>query len=401
MRVALFCETLNPKISPSALFYSHLAKSLSELGHQVSIWTGPFNENGAFEIESVQHYYLFQKFRVWELPRILPHLMQIQPEVFHFFPQIDRYQTRLHVMNALAVLARSLRGPIVLTSLLENSFEKKDSAPRTFNAMQTLLEQSHLITTVDKSQLSQVKASQPRAENFEIWPRGVHTHSVRSKPQDGMSKNISEALESFIEKNSHILILPGPLANHDPKQLKILLETCSHLEKIGVLVTEGWGTISQSQRRRHWLPLLNDLIKKNRLLITGAIDQPLRQRIQKQSLGCWISSLTPSAWRSQTLFWIHQELWGRTFINTDQQQEFAIDPLQHPDFIVFPIAHLTEADQQNRLAHQLSFLPKISCSHLDVTSENRLTSAKAPAYLDDPYNHLSRIYASLFSQQRT
>lgn len=431
MRVALFCETLNPESSPYARFYSHLARSLSELGHQVSIWTGPFHDNGRFEIENVQYFYLLQKFRVWEIPKLLPHLMQIQPDVFHFFPQAEQFKTRLHIMNALSVLARSLRGPIVLTSLLENPAAMKGSTPKNFKPMRTLLEQSHLVTAVDPSQLEQLRASKTHLANFEIWPKRINTHSVHLKHEKSMSqKNINqsqlnpnnmskmsyEALENFIESHSHILILPGPLAHHDPKQLKFLFETCDFLKGTGVLITEEWGEISQAQRRQIWLPLLDRLTQQSRLLITGQIDRSLRQRLQDRSLGCWLSSLAPSIWISQAHFWEQLELWGRTFINSGQQKDLAIEPAHQQDFVVVPSSDFTGAsssgrdsssrnfsatDLQNWLAHQLSFLPRAANAQTDFASDGRVQSSSSPANQDDPYNQLNRIYSSLISQQNT
>jgi len=268
-RIAFFTEHLPPDDDPISHFSFDLIQMLAEQGHEIRVYsTYRAGENLPTHHPRIQ---ILRPFKSWswlEIPRMMPLLLDFQPEVFHIIqPRLEALKGLTNAMTALPPVARLFGKAAVVSSLY-------DVMDRDLKSYRWLLLASDAITVANEPQRELLEKF--LAQNSRLKKAQIITLPVASAPRaadDADLSFMSETLRAFLESSREVIFVPGEISEHrDPEALFHVLTAGLITDPRAVVVFGGgWGRIVP--RERHELMRIFESAHVGaRILVTGPLD---------------------------------------------------------------------------------------------------------------------------------
>ena len=380
-RIAFFSERLDS--DPVSDFSFELMLNLSEQQHDVSVFT-TFLDTDQGLAKSGPRLQIMRPFKKWnwlELPRLMPVLAQLQPEILHFIePRHEAAKGWTSAMKALPGLAPLIGRPKIVFSIYE--LTDGDLKPH-----EALLAMAHAITASTKPQAELVRKWLDKQKI--IKPVALIAPTRRRRVATEHIKPMTPALDSYLSNAGILLLVPGDISDHvSPLKLfEFIGTTLAHHPDVRVLFAGGWGRIPVLERQA--LMHRFDGVGA-RVLLSG----PLDPEAESQVLGRASLVLTASLNRSSLTMarWNREALdAGVPLMMSDEQAE--LDPLAWQDRVN---CFIVTSDLSKNAAH---WGASLSFAITDLTAlrsvRARLKDFNRSETIDQPANLMSRIYAQV------
>ncbi len=263
-RLAFFTEVLPHSLASREIEivdYSYeLMVSLADQQHDVRVFS-TYREGDALP-PSHPRLQILRPFRKWgwlELPRLIPVLLEFQPDILHFIqPRREAFSGLTNATSALPGLASVLGRPRIVVSLY-------DVRPSELQRNRLLLASADTVIVANKQQADEL------ARWFEEKPQKP-TIEIVSLPTQNSPEEI-EVLPGLDQIDAEDLIfVPGDLDEQkDREALALMLnELLSALPKCGVIFGGGWGRLTVTERRA-FMRGFEDRGNGARILLTGPL----------------------------------------------------------------------------------------------------------------------------------
>lgn len=299
-RLAFFSERLpsadrlNARTEEITAFSYDLMLSLADQQHDVRVFS-TYRDDDLLPA-SHPRLQILRPFRRWswlELPRLMPILLDFQPEILHFIqPRNEAFSGLTNAMTALPTLAPLIGRPRVVLSLYD---VRRDQLQKN----RSLLSMAETIIVANRQQADEVAAwftDKTRQPAIEVVPLPAPESAVSNE------REVLPGLDQLRSLAADLILIPGDLDHQrDLDAVAIALDEILSLNPTcGVVIGGGWGSVS-IQRRRAFLRTLEDRGHGPRILLTGPLT-PAGERtcLQAAALvllaGLNASSLPQSRW---------------------------------------------------------------------------------------------------------
>jgi hypothetical protein len=271
-RIAFFTESLPPDEDPISSFSFDLVKTLADQQHEVRVFS-TYVEGGSLPAPH-SRIEILRPFRNWgwlELPKMLPLLLDFQPDVIHLVqPRAAALRGWTNAMTALPSFSPLMGRPAIVASFYD-LHEKRLKEHR------LLLLASDVVTVSNQPQLELLESfytSETRSEKKREMKRPlsaivpISTSMIGTRATEGGDHFVRK----FIGKWNATLFVPGQIDEQtSPRELfELLAEMLDQNENAAVVFGGGWGEIPQ--RKRHELmSIFGDA--GSRVLISGLLDE--------------------------------------------------------------------------------------------------------------------------------
>jgi hypothetical protein len=282
-KIAFFTERLPPISDAIAEFSYDLIRSLAEQQHEIRVFSTYRPEDSL--PPSHPRIEILRPFRSWsllEVPRLLPLLMDFQPDILHIIqPRAEALRGITGAMSALSGLA-----PLIgRTSVIASFYDLREED---FRRLFLILATSHAVTLSTQPQLALAKkfyAKLKRNPLLEILP-------ISGTAPRPIADRVPEALAAFLASSQELIFVPGDVSDHVSSAQ--LFEELGHVLKkkpeSSVIIGGGWGTTPPHVRHR-LMRKQNDLGVGGRMLITGQLSTDLERHCLKHAKAVMMASL--------------------------------------------------------------------------------------------------------------
>jgi glycosyltransferase involved in cell wall biosynthesis len=394
-RIAFFSEKLPTESDaqnwaqdvrdPITAFSFGLITSLADQQHEVRVFS-TYREG---ETPPAQHprLQIIRPFRNWgwlEIPRLIPILLEFQPEIVHIVqPRAESLRGLTNALTALPAMAPVMGKPRFVLSLY-------DVSPQALNRNKTLLSFTDVIIVTNRHQ----------ADEITRWYNGEKTPLIEIVPlptgETNEATNEIEplpALDALEARCKKIVLVPGDLTNQrDPvKLVKILNETLSQIPELGVVFAGGWGNLSVLERRT-LMREFEDRGHGARVLLTGPLSASQEQACLAAAQVVFLAALEQSSLALAR--WIRQSLQAaRPLILRDEQCR--LDPLNWQDRVN---AYIVSTESESWGA---TLSEALLNGELRAQIQRKLPDFTRSEAVDQPGNAMSRIYAQVLRTPRS
>lgn len=383
-RIACFTEHLPPDEDPISRFSFDLILGLADQGHTIRVYSTYRQEA---ELPSHPQIEILRPFKSWswlEVPRLMPLLLDFQPEVFHLVqPRLEALKGLTNAMTALSGLAHFFGPAAVVLSLY-------DVMARDLKSYRSLLLTSDAITVTNEPQRQLVEkflAAHRPARRTQLTTLPIS--SARSDLAFDDGGPMPEALQSLLDSGRQVIFVAGDISEHrEPRQLFLALSSCLRSDPRAVVVFGGgWGRLPP--RIRHELMRLFEGAGVGaRVLIAGPLDPASERAYLSRARVVFLASL---ALESLGLTRILRQSLGVSAPLMMSRSQAKADPLNWRHGENALIIDDSAADWTTALEsvlHSDDLLEKI---------RSQLPEFSRLEALDLPGNVVSRIYAEVIS----
>lgn len=390
-RIAFFTERLPTEregidTDPIAGFSFDLMVSLADQQHDVSVYT-TYREQ---EREAATHPRLrvLRPFKKWgwlEIPRLIPILMEFQPEIVHLIePRAETLSGLTNAMGAIPSFAPLIGRPRVIVSFYDL---RRDD----LTAHRQILMAADLVTVSTRQQVKIIEdwlRERGRPAKTEMVP--LPSRSLRPRPvgdDEPTNASVSPFLERFLAEDGALILVPGDISDHlEPERLfGLLAETLRLRPETRVLLAGGWGRTPVAKR-----PALMAAFERAgvgaRVLMSGPLTAEAESRCLERARLVFMASL-----RGESLSlarWNREALEARTPVVLSRHQ-CELDPLPWRDR---ETAFLVDDDGREWGA---TLNEALENEDLLRAIRARLVDFARSEVVDQPGNKMSRLYAEL------
>lgn len=385
-RIAFFSERLPTGSFDAITAFSYgLMTTLADQQHDVRVFsTYREGENLPPVHPRLQ---ILRPFRNWgwlEIPRLIPILLEFQPELIHIVqPREETLRGLTNALTALPAMAPVMGRPRFVVSLY-------DVSPQALNRNKTLLSFTDVIVVTNREQADQVTR----------WYNGRPTPTLEivPLPTGDTNESVTEieplpALDALIARSKDLILIPGDLSEQrDPKALvQLLIETLDQVPTLGIVFGGGWGSIS-ILTRRELMNAFEDHGHGARVLFTGPLTPAQEQACLSAATLVFLAALETTSLALAR--WIRLSLAAaRPLILRDEQTE--LDPLKWQDRVNAYVVS----------SHLSSWGATLAESVLDrdlrKQIQKMLPDFTRSEAIDHPSNSMSRIYAQALRAPRS
>jgi glycosyltransferase involved in cell wall biosynthesis len=390
-RLAFFTEQLpasgsieSPANGAVTEFSYGLMMSLADQQHEVRVFS-TYRESDGLPV-SHPRLQIIRPFRKWswlEIPRLIPILLDFQPEILHFIqPRKEVFSGLTNAMSALPSLAPVIGRPRVLVSLYDVRRDELQKNKSLLSMADTII----VANTQQADELALWLRDQPRKPSIEIV-------SLPTAPDPTEFEFESlPGLEKIQEITRTLIFIPGDLS--EQRDLiglaQVMNELLSTLPTLGVVIGGGWGDLG-SQQRRAFMREFEDRGNGARILLTGPLSHAGEQTCLAAADLVLLSGLPDSSLALAR--WIRQGLQHSKPLVMSLEQ-CRLDPMKWRDrenaFVVSANtlswgSVLSEAVMNDSLRREI-------CSRLPDFARTEV--------VDEPSNAMSRIYAQVLRTPR-
>lgn len=383
-RLAFFTEVLpaSDRIDDHEItdFSYGLMTSLADQQHDVRVFsTYREGENLPASHPRLEIVRPFRKWSWLELPRLMPILLEFQPEILHFIqPRREAFSGLTNAMSALPGLAPLIGRPRIVVSLY-------DVRAQELQRNRLLLSAADTVIVANKRQADEVErwfADQSRTATIETVPLPAQTPPEEIEVLPGLEQMPA----------TDLIFVPGDLTElKDRDALAMTLnELLSAIPSAGVIFGGGWGQLPLNERRA-FMRSFEDRGNGARVLLTGPLSTAGELACLEASRVVLLAGLPDSSLSLARS--IRQALHKQRplVLNEDQCR---LDPMKWRDrenaFIVSNDAR--------------TWGPTLSEALLDTESlraiRSRLPDFARTEAVDEPGNAMSRIYAQVLRTPR-
>lgn len=370
-RLAFFTELLPQAGSADDVteFSYAVMTSLADQQHDVRVFS-TYRESDGLP-PSHPRLQILRPFRRWswlEIPRLLPILLEFQPEILHFIqPRREAFGGFTNATTALPALAPAIGRPRVVVSLY-------DVRARELKRNRLLLAAADTVIVANKQQADELArhlADKPYAPSIEIvgLPATASVDEIEVLP----------GLEQL--RTETILFIPGDVDEH--KDLAPLLNDLMRaIPSLGVIIGGGYGSM-KSLERREFMSRLDG----SRVLLTGPLTAAGERACLEASSLVLLAGLAPSS--LSLARYIRAALAAERPLVLSQEQA-DLDPFRwrHRE------NSLIAGDLRAVLAEALTN------ESLRREIRSRLPDFARTEAVDEPGNAMSRIYAQVLRAPR-
>ena len=269
-RLAFFTERLPTSDSSFSReeitgFSYDLMTSLADQQHDVRVFS-TYREDDTLP-PTHSRLQIIRPFRNWswlEIPRLVPILLDFQPEILHFIqPRKEAFSGLTNAMTALPSLGPVVGKPRIVVSLYD---VRKEELQRN----RSLLVFADTIIVANRQQADEVSrwfGSSRRIPTIEIVTLpGIE--NFESRPE----REVMPGLEQLQSTARRLILIPGDLdERQDLETFGLALnELLSAVPSAGLVFGGGWGRLS-TQARRTFMRLFEDRGNGARFLLTGPL----------------------------------------------------------------------------------------------------------------------------------
>ena len=402
-RIAFFTERLPgadfdggqsaEETDPIAGFSYDLMSSLADQQHDVTVYT-TYREDEAGP-PTHPRLNVLRPFRKWgwlELPRLLPILMEFQPEILHLIePRAESLTGWTNAMGAIPTFAPLIGRPRVVVSFYD--LNRDDLAKH-----RQILFSSDLVTVSTHHQVKMVEdwlRDHGRRTETALLPlpsralRSTNLQGSAKSQDDQPTSSISPALERFLSGNDYLILVPGDISDHvDANQVFTLLaETLRLRPNACALLAGGWGRTPVAVRPR-LMSIFERAGAGARVLMTGPLTQAAETKCLEQARVVFMASL-----RGESLSlvrWNREALAAKVPVILSRHQ-CELDPLPWRDRETAFLVGDTVRERGSALNEALE------SDDLLRAIRTRLTDFARSEVLDQPGNRMSRLYAEILA----
>jgi glycosyltransferase involved in cell wall biosynthesis len=393
-KIAFFTERLPTAdcsdSDPVAGFAYELIRSLADQQHDIRVFS-TYRE-GAELPESHPRIQIARPFRSWswlELPKILPMLLEFQPDVLHLIqPRGEALQGFTNAMSALPGFAPLIGRPVIVSSFY-------DLRDENLKNHRMLLLTSDAITVSNEPQLRLIGkyiASVGRSSKILILP--VPGRALTTEKDAPLEADRPEALMRTASAGTPWIFVPGDVSDQrEPKFLfrefaRALYEESS----LNLVIGGGWGRSKIPARERHaMMRIFDEFGVGNRVLLTGPLSIEVERWCLMKASFSFTAALPAEALGLQRVLREALEVAAPLMLSDEQAHLDALSwshgensLIVRREFGLWSDAILKAIRQPALLEHIRLRLPEFSRSEA----------------VDQPGNVMSRIYAGILDERR-
>jgi glycosyltransferase involved in cell wall biosynthesis len=362
-----------------------LMMSLADQQHDVRVFS-TYRESDSLPA-SHPRLQIIRPFRKWswfEIPRLIPILLDFQPEILHFIqPRKEAFSSLTNATSALPTLSPMIGRPRIVVSLYDVRREE--------------LQRNKLLLALADTV---IVANRQQADELGRWLVGqarqptVEIVSLPSSASDSneMERDVLPGLDRLQAAAKELIFIPGDLDEQkDLETLAVVLnEILTSVPTLGVIFGGGWGRMSP-QSRREFMRKFEERGNGARLLLTGPLSASGELTCLEAAKIALLAGLPDSSLSLARL--IRQALQtSRPLVLSEEQCR--LDPMKWRDrenaFIV--------SNETRSWARVLS--EAILDESLRREIRARLPSFARTEAVDEPGNAMSRIYAQVLRAPR-
>jgi hypothetical protein len=384
-RIAFFSEKLPPSEDPIAGFAFELMKSLADQEHDVRVFSTYKVHEAPEQHARIQVLRPFRRWSWFEVPRLLPLLIEFQPEILHFIqPHEEALRGFTNAMSALPGFAPLIGRPKIVTSF----YDLKDES---FASQKFLLMASDAVIASNPSQaalLNSWLSLLGRKLKVAIATLPHATGVKRSSADDEFSLRES-ASEVFFHKNQRVIFIPGDIIEHRDRTLlfAILARILEKAQDTAVLFGGSWNDIGQRERK-DLMSEFSDRDLGGRVLVTGPLSIGQEKECLQKAHLVLVASLPTEGLRVARLL---REATAVSAVLVIHETQVRLDTLPWCNHETSLIVKGTPSSWEPVLTEALT-------SNLLIENiRQSLPEFLRHETIDHPGNHVSRIYAQLLA----
>ncbi|MES2964851.1 MAG: hypothetical protein V4760_13250, partial [Bdellovibrionota bacterium] len=334
---------------------------------------------------------VLRPFRKWgwlELPRLVPILMELQPEILHLIePRAESMSGWTNAMGAIPSFAPLFGRPRVIVSFYDLSRE-------TLASHRQILFSADLVTVSTRQQeriIEEWLRENGRRAATALVPLPSRTQRPISISDDetlsSLSSELSPALDHFSLIGDSLVLVPGDVSDHVDAEIvfSLLAETLRLRPNTRVLIAGGWGRTPVS-KRAELMSIFERAGAGARVLMSGPLTPAAEVQCLERSRVVFMASL-----RGESLSlarWNREALEVRAPVVLSRNQ-CELDPLPWRDRETAFLVDDAGFDWGSALNEALENDELLSAIR------TRLADFARSEVLDQPGNSMSRLYAQL------
>jgi glycosyltransferase involved in cell wall biosynthesis len=391
-RIAFFTERLPPDPDPISIFSYDLMCGLAEQQHELRVFSTYRSEAPLPPARPRME--ILRPFRKWgwlELPRVVPVLMEFQPDIIHMIqPRDEALGGLTNAMSAIPGLAPLMGRPPVVTSFYDLSDDLLDRH-------RLLLLSSDVVTVSTRPQqdlIARYFEKTGRSPAITLLPiPGTRGEDVLETDIGIETQHMdSQALEAFLESGKKIFLVPGNIDEQSglSRLVQEFATTLAEFPEAAVVFGGGWGRTPPATR--HQLMAEFDRAGAGgRVYISGPLSGPqLRTCLQHAQL-VFAAALAPESLRLAEI--VRESLLAATplVLSHEQARLGTVDWKDRKQALLIPSAD----------GHAEVLREALSCEGLLASIRQCLPEFARSEALDQPGNVMSRVYAEILMRKRS
>lgn len=380
-KIAFFTERLPPDTDPIAGFSFELIRSLADQQHEIRVFS-TYREGAELPAKHPR-IEILRPFRRWswlELPRLLPLLLDFQPDVLHMIqPRNEAFGGLANAMTAIPGFGPLIGRPVIVSSFYDLRSEN-------MKAHRWLLMSSDAITVSNDPQLKligQYAMGLGRTPHVSILP--VPATALLNA---AVEPSWPEALMNF--SAADWIFVPGDVSEHrDIEQLfKEFAIVLRELPDLAIVFGGGWGRIPRRQRHA-LMRIFGD--NGARVLLTGPLAIEQERMCLSRARLTFTASLPAESLQLARILREALEVTAPLVLSEDQS---IIDSLSWRHGENALVAGSNSGDWSKALIDSLRSPEVIE------SIRSRLPEFTRAEAVDQPGNVMSRIYAHILQSRR-
>lgn len=358
--------------------------SLADQQHEVRVFS-TYRENDPMP-PSHSRLQIVRPFRKWswlEIPRLIPILLDFQPEILHFIqPRKEALGGLTNATSVLPSLGPLIGRPRIVVSLYDVRREE-------LQKNKILLSLANTVIVANKQQADELTdwftswlSDRTRQPSIEIVSLPSSTAEIAD-----LEREVLPSVERLQEATKNLIFIPGQLdEQRDLAALALALnQVLTAIPSVGLIFGGGWGDVPL-QDRRSFMRQFEDRGNGARVLLTGPLSASGELTCLEASTVALLAGLPDSS--LSLARWIRQALqMSRPLILSEQQCR--LDPMKW-------------RDRENAfvVSDDAGCLGRILSDAILDESLRRGICARLPDFaraeaVDEPGNAMSRIYAQV------
>lgn len=395
-RVAFFTETLPPDGDPISDFSFDLMRGLAEQQHELRILSTyrPGREVPPLP-PRIEALFPFRRWSWLELPRVIPLLLQFQPDILHVIqPRFEAIAGWTNAMTAIASLPPLIGRPALVTSFYD--LRKGD-----LGRHRSLLAQSQLVTVSTTPQYelmmdwADMLPNRPRVRLVPIPSATSREHRANLASESYLDEamvasqreELPETLEYFLETHEKFVLVPGRISTHSrlDELFSLLAELLARTPEVGIVFGGEWGAVPAFSRAG-LVRRFEDRGAGGRMIVAGQLNALAEAALFRRASAILVAALPPE---SLDLARFERMALRESAILVMSDEQAAIDSLSWRDR---ETAFVAGSEPHRWIAALVTALTDVELVRL---LRQRLPEFARREAIDFPGNVMSRIYAEL------
>jgi glycosyltransferase involved in cell wall biosynthesis len=385
-RVAFFTENLPPQADLIGHFAYDLMRSLGDQGHELKVFTT--YRQGQEIPPPHPRIEILQPFRRWswtEIPRILPLLLQFQPEILHIIqPHADALRGLTNAMGAIPSLTPFLRSGLSGSATVSTFFDLNEHH---LVQHRMLLQTSQIVTVSNEQQKEKLAAYLGSGHRARI--EVVPISSSLDFGEAALNETLPLEWTEFFARRRPWFFVPGQMDEHSDLDhlFDLISAVLSARPQTGVVFGGSWGSHPVPLRHK-WMRRLREAELDHRILWTGPLDQGQLQNLLAQADLVMLPTLQRETLAFTRVLRLALQMRSVLLLSKDQSR---LDPLPWKDGTH---ARLTSANLQETAQAAIELLDSPETA---IRMRAALGDFSQREVVDQPGNVMSRLYAQALS----